>query len=204
MQNDPVNFVSLISRKVVKGNNPEPPYHWNPEFATVAFGCHCPTFLYSYSREYGWKWFRGSEEVATWERGRRGSLRQSGQRVEGIVLAARSSGRRLRGRGQRAGWGGRRRTARAGRTRAPRFTSDPRSNDRRPRPVSYYRSINIPRARSPISKRSRGVFWTSDWQCRVKKTLPIAPIAPDVSIPFLIRGARIEPRTFCYRIAVLK
>lgn len=113
----------------------------------------------------------GQMRGASW----RGCARQ---RVGGIVLAGCAAGaaRAPGGRARRAD------TARAGRTRAPRFASNPRSNDRRLRPVSYYRSINIPRARSPISKRSRGVFWTSDWQCRVKKTFPIVPAAPEVSI----------------------
>lgn len=68
-------------------------------------------------------------------------------------------------------------------TRAPQLAASPRSNDRRPRPVSYYSSKFISWARSPIWKRSRAVFWTGDWQCRVRSDPPSDVLSPaDVSI----------------------
>ena len=86
------------------------------------------------------------------------------------------------GGGRRLGGEEEGRRARAGRTRAPTPAADLRPNDRRPRPVSYYRSKYISRPRSPIWKRSRAVFWTSDWQCRVKKPFLIDDIPVAVSI----------------------
>ncbi|KPI97975.1 hypothetical protein RR46_11096 [Papilio xuthus] len=80
---------------------------------------------------------------------------------EGIVLggcagapSCARTGREGRGVGPAGVWDGAGEVVeprrRLGLTRASRLTLATRTNDRRPRTVSYYRSKYIPRARSPI------------------------------------------------------